>query len=276
MRFITVSKHKLNVDKRSLIDKQILHELSLSGITDDSELKIEYLFYTDTKENAEKLNINLKEKQYDTADIKEFDNHWVVSGWTSKMKMDIMTVTSWTIEMCEIGFQHDCEFDGWGTYPNQDPPLDIPEGLPVEEYFDKALEYYYTNDLIKSEAFFSKVIEITPEDAVAYYNRANVKSARGNKVGAIEDFDKAIETDPNYEHAYGNRGVEKDDIGDFDGAIADYCRVIELNAISSIAFLNRGNTYFRKGLKDEACRDWTKSKELGEISAQNLVDTYCK
>jgi hypothetical protein len=29
--------------------------------------------------------------------------------------MDEATVVQWTQEMCEAGFLHDCEFDGWGT-----------------------------------------------------------------------------------------------------------------------------------------------------------------
>jgi len=31
------------------------------------------------------------------------------------MGMDDQTVLDWTGQMCDLSFQHDCEFDGWGT-----------------------------------------------------------------------------------------------------------------------------------------------------------------
>jgi regulator of RNase E activity RraB len=34
--------------------------------------------------------------------------------------MDDGTVQSWAKEMCELGYKFDCDFDGWGTTPNQD------------------------------------------------------------------------------------------------------------------------------------------------------------
>jgi hypothetical protein len=36
------------------------------------------------------------------------------------MLMSNAVVSAWTREMCEIGFAHDCEFDGWGTTPDQE------------------------------------------------------------------------------------------------------------------------------------------------------------
>jgi hypothetical protein len=28
-------------------------------------------------------------------------------------------VLDWTSRMCDVGREHDCEFDGWGTNPKQ-------------------------------------------------------------------------------------------------------------------------------------------------------------
>ena len=36
------------------------------------------------------------------------------------MKMDDQAVQLWTKEMSELGYKFDCEFDGWGTTPDQD------------------------------------------------------------------------------------------------------------------------------------------------------------
>jgi hypothetical protein len=33
--------------------------------------------------------------------------------------MDLASVLNWTETMCRVGFEHDCEFDGWGTLLDQ-------------------------------------------------------------------------------------------------------------------------------------------------------------
>jgi hypothetical protein len=43
----------------------------------------------------------------------------VITGWTEKIEMSDANVAAWTRGMCELGFKHDCEFDGWGTNPGQ-------------------------------------------------------------------------------------------------------------------------------------------------------------
>ena len=44
---------------------------------------------------------------------------FVITGWTSPIKMDENTVLNWTKDMCEVGYKYDCDFDGWGTNPDQ-------------------------------------------------------------------------------------------------------------------------------------------------------------
>ena len=44
---------------------------------------------------------------------------FLVNGWTAKMPMDEPTVVAWALQMCELGFRDDCDFDGWGTDPTQ-------------------------------------------------------------------------------------------------------------------------------------------------------------
>jgi len=58
------------------------------------------------------------EVEYDisAADKKLF----VITGWTSKIKMSEEIVKQWVENMCNLGFKFDCEFDGWGTTPDQE------------------------------------------------------------------------------------------------------------------------------------------------------------
>ena len=92
------------------------------GASDDSELRIEFFFYTDTKTKAESLAKEIRNLQYEVETGKSAGrkNLFSITGWTTKMKMDDETVQQWTEHMCELAYKFDCEFDGWGTMPNQD------------------------------------------------------------------------------------------------------------------------------------------------------------
>src|SRR5947199_5163978 len=96
-------------------------QLRKYGVKEESQLKVEYFFYTNTKEKASALAQRLADQSYtgtydhSASDRKQF----VVTGWTSPMKMDDKTVLGWTGRMCDIGYEQDCEFDGWGTNPKQ-------------------------------------------------------------------------------------------------------------------------------------------------------------
>ena len=43
----------------------------------------------------------------------------IVTGWSTPLSMATAAVVEWTENMCNVGYKHDCEFDGWGTNPEQ-------------------------------------------------------------------------------------------------------------------------------------------------------------
>jgi hypothetical protein len=96
-------------------------QLRKFGVTDASQLKLEYFFYTNTQEKAAALAQALADMQYagghdrSATDKRQF----VINGWTSKISMGDQAVLDWTAQMVDLGQQHDCEFDGWGTNPKQ-------------------------------------------------------------------------------------------------------------------------------------------------------------
>jgi len=110
---------------------QTLAELGKYGINDQTQLKLEYFFYTDMEDKARALAQKLADLGYEAAydhsasDAKQF----VVTGWTTRMKMDEQSVLDWSGRMCDLGYEDDCEFDGWGTNPQQ--PQDAEPGAPA-------------------------------------------------------------------------------------------------------------------------------------------------
>ncbi|WP_419700212.1 ribonuclease E inhibitor RraB [Mucilaginibacter sp. NFX135] len=96
-------------------------ELRKIEVKDDDYLKLEFFFYTNTDQKANALANELQKLNYEVgfgpsaADKKLF----VITGWTTRMQMGDAVVVAWTKQMCELGNDFDCEFDGWGTTPDQ-------------------------------------------------------------------------------------------------------------------------------------------------------------
>ncbi len=120
-RFQSEAAYAENRARHLAMTPQTVAQLRKFGVTDESQLKLEYFFYTNTKGKAAALAQKLADMGYagshdhSASDEKQF----VVNGWTSPMRMDEKTVLDWTGRMCDLGHEHDCEFDGWGTNPKQ-------------------------------------------------------------------------------------------------------------------------------------------------------------
>jgi regulator of RNase E activity RraB len=121
-RFVPKDAYVENLKKQTSMSPETLKELRQIGVTKQTQLRLEYFFYTNDKQKASKLSEELLQMGYSgvhrpsASDAKTF----VITGWTTKMTMDESTVVSWTKQMCELGFKHDCDFDGWGTSPEQE------------------------------------------------------------------------------------------------------------------------------------------------------------
>lgn len=121
-RFVSEKAFNKNKVKQSTMLNGTLKQLRKYRVTDKSWLKLEYFFYTDKQDKAAALSGRLKDAGYEveygiSGNSKKL---FIITGWTDKVLMDIETVEKWCHKMCEIGYECDCEFDGWGTNPVQD------------------------------------------------------------------------------------------------------------------------------------------------------------
>ena len=112
---------------------------------------------------------------------------------------------------------------------------------------------------------YSKVIEINPDDADAYFCRGFIYELKRNSEEAIKDYDKAIELNPDHVDAY----IYRAGVTNRDSAlvIKDYSKAIELNPHHSYAYRNRGLTYEKKGEVDLAIKDYNKAIDINSDSA---------
>ena len=121
-QFVEEKAFNKNLQNQMKMTPSTLKQLREIGVSSDKQLKLEFFFYTNTLEKAEQLSSQLQKLDYqsDHGFAAGSKTEYIVNGWTSKMEMSDEEVSNWTKEMCEIGYKFDCEFDGWGTTPNQD------------------------------------------------------------------------------------------------------------------------------------------------------------
>ncbi len=120
-RYFSKAEHERNVANQVAMTPQTLAVLRTHGVEADTMLRLEFFFYTDTKAKAARLTSALKDLGYDAGHDNAAIAHgtFVVTGWTTEIQMDTPVVLNWARDMCELGYEHDAEFDGWGTTPEQ-------------------------------------------------------------------------------------------------------------------------------------------------------------
>ena len=83
---------------------------------------------------------------------------------------------------------------------------------------------------------FNQVIQIRPNDAIAYANKGLARAAIGEQQEAIADFNSAVHINPDLEVAYYNRGYIRFELQDYQGALADFNQAIAIDPQNADAY----------------------------------------
>jgi hypothetical protein len=120
-RFVDPKALDVNLNKQLENAPRVLEELQKHGVSARSRLRLEFFFYSDSSENAQALSAAMRSRGYQSrAGRSAHDRRlFVITGWSTAVSMDLPSVLEWTEAMCRVGFEHDCEFDGWGTLLDQ-------------------------------------------------------------------------------------------------------------------------------------------------------------
>lgn len=120
--FINDANFRNSRDMQKNMTPKTLEQLRKIDVDENRELKLEYFFYTNTMDKAEHLATEISKLDYEVQfGISASDKKlFIITGWTTKMKMSNEVVMKWTEQMSDLGYQFDCEFDGWGTTPDQE------------------------------------------------------------------------------------------------------------------------------------------------------------
>jgi hypothetical protein len=105
-----------SIEKQKLMNKHSLNFLYKKGIKDTNTLDVDFYFYSNEFEKLLNLSKELSILGHSLDDIEESDsesNEFVLTGTSPGVLMDETNLTTWTTDMCEIGFKYDCSFSGW-------------------------------------------------------------------------------------------------------------------------------------------------------------------
>ena len=110
-----------NLSRQAALLPRSVAFLRQQGVTGQSWEKLLFYFYTDTMEKAAALAEVLRQKSYAVAHGPDPRKRYSfrISGWTTPLLMAEPIVLEWVKEMIGLGFEHDCQFDTWGTLPPQ-------------------------------------------------------------------------------------------------------------------------------------------------------------
>lgn len=123
----------------------------------------------------------------------------------------------------------------------------------------------------------ARYMELTTADATAddkapKTDRILAARERDNEMAKVmEDIDRVIKLSPDMALAYYNKGVLLTELHDYTSALGAFNRAIELKPDLGEAFYNRGYVYFRLGNRPAGTADLSKAGELGVVPSYNLL-----
>ena len=133
-----------------------------------------------------------------------------------------------------------------------------------------------TGAVLTSAAVMLSVPQQAKAESVDFlYKRGNRRQESGDFYGALSDFSRVIEMNPRDAGAYFNRGNAKTSLKDYSGAISDYNKAVEINPRYADAYVNRGIAKEKIGDMQSACSDWRKASSLGDEVVAQWVKEDC-
>lgn len=102
-------------------------------------------------------------------------------------------------------------------------------------YMNRAIAYAQLAKPQASKRDLSSAIELTPDNALLYYNRGNISFDEQKFADAISDYDAAIATESMFALAYLNRGLAYTQLGDLEKSKRDLRKALALDPNLAVA-----------------------------------------
>jgi hypothetical protein len=113
------SDYEGNLLRQLSMNRETWRMLQERGVTEETPLRLDFFFYTKTRESAESLRTLIEQKtDYDVAVESArtwFQRTWCVKGTTQPQPVSLDILDQWVQWMIVAGKECSCDFDGWGT-----------------------------------------------------------------------------------------------------------------------------------------------------------------
>jgi tetratricopeptide (TPR) repeat protein len=171
---------------------------------------------------------------------------------------DINKVLSTSPNNIDARFAKAMVFFGQGQKDSTNRWLDNTLGIGkhAEAYYYKGIIMYQVGDYDEAIKDYSGAIEIKPDYAYAYNDRASAKRAKKDLAGAIADYEKALSLNPSFVFIYNNLGSAYRLNKNYDKAIEYYTKAMNAKPEYLLALNNRGAAKLEAGKLDEAKKDF--------------------
>ncbi|MDH4471347.1 MAG: tetratricopeptide repeat protein [Fluviicola sp.] len=140
---------------------------------------------------------------------------------------------------------------------------------------EKGIEFFNTGEDEKAIACFEKEIKANPKSSEAWYYIGLTKNTTNTAAG-MDEFTKAIELNPNYAEAYNNRAGIYGYLGDTEKELSDYNNAVRSDPTNGAWYYNRAVSYLSLERYKEAIEDCNKSIELEFHGAPFAYDIRAK
>jgi tetratricopeptide (TPR) repeat protein len=171
---------------------------------------------------------------------------------------DINKVLSISPNNMEARFAKAMVFFGQGQKDSTNRWLDncLGIGKHAEAFYYKGIMSYQAGDYNEAIKEYSGAIEVKPDYAYAYNDRASAKRAINDLKGAIIDYEKALSLNPSFVFVYNNLGSVYRVSKNYDKAIEYYTKAMTAKPDYLIALNNRGAAKLESGKLDDAKKDF--------------------
>ncbi|WP_229310975.1 tetratricopeptide repeat protein [Larkinella soli] len=131
-----------------------------------------------------------------------------------------------------------------------------------EAFNSRGVAYFELKEYPNALLDYEQALKLNPEFYKPYYNRAKLKTAKGDTEGALKDFAEAIRRAPDTSDIYLDRGQLFATSGNLVSALSDFDKAIRLNPKNALALFNRGNIRFQQEEYEQALTDFTQTVRL--------------
>ena len=105
--------------KQLVMNKDTWAALRSHGLTETTELTLDFAFVAPSRANAEALRAVLVDQTDYDVEVKSdgglFSKRWSVTGSTKPTAISAEILDQWVTWMVTAGVHENCEFDGWGA-----------------------------------------------------------------------------------------------------------------------------------------------------------------